>query len=153
MYPLNRLCTPQMAQKLTKRQAGVADLHSPRQGSPIPPIRVYLPPVNDHVVADARRSRPAYRVCVWLYRLAFVLAAAYVIAMATRALPVLRGPSLLLFLLVYVACLAAAEVLFVRMGIRIFALALVPTDGPLGNSDAVKANRKTFYRDVFGRAH
>ena len=112
---------------------------------------MYFAAVTDHLDGDPRRRRPAYRAGVWLYRLALAVAAAYLIAMATHAAPVLGGPSLLLFILVYVACLACADVLFARLGMRVFALAVVPADGPLGNSNQVKANRKTVWRDVFGR--
>ena len=80
-----------------------------------------------------------------------MVAAAYVIAMATRAVPLFSGASLLSFILFYGACLAVATVLFARMGMRTYALALVSVDGPLGNSDEVKANRKTVWRDVLGR--
>jgi hypothetical protein len=107
--------------------------------------------MTDHVDSDPRRSQPAYRTGVWLYRLAFVVAAAYAIAMATRAVPVFSGPSLLCFLLLYLACLVPAQLLIARTGMRIFALALVPADGPFGNSDEVKANRKMVWRDVCGR--
>jgi hypothetical protein len=112
----------------------------------------YLAPVTDHVDADARRSQPAYRAAVWLFRLAFVVAVAYVVAMATRAVPLLNGPSLALFLLLYLVCVVAGYALFARAGMRIFALAGVPADGRFGNSDEVKANRKIAWRDVFGRA-
>ncbi|AEV84847.1 hypothetical protein ACWT_3823 [Actinoplanes sp. SE50] len=98
-----------------------------------------------------RRSRPAYRAGVWLYRLAFVVAAVYVLAMATHALPVLSGPSLAFFPILYLACLVAGQYLFAQVGMRIFALALVRTDGPVGNSDEVRAHRRTVFRDVFGR--
>ena len=47
--------------------------------------------MTDHVDADARRSQPAYRAAVWLFRLAFVVAAAYVIAMATRGATIKRS--------------------------------------------------------------
>jgi hypothetical protein len=108
--------------------------------------------VTDLVDAAALRSQPAYRVAVWLFRLAFVVAVAYVIAMATSAVPLLAGPSLAFFLLVYLVCLIAGYALFARAGMRIFALAIVPADGPFGNSNEVRANRKIVWRDVFGRA-
>jgi hypothetical protein len=111
----------------------------------------YLPRVTDHGDVDMRRSRPAYRAGVWLYRLAFVVAVAYVVAMATQALPVLSGPSFAFFLIFHLICVVAGQFLFSRIGMRIFALALVHADGPAGNSDEVRANRKTVYRDVFGR--
>jgi len=107
--------------------------------------------VTDDVDAGARRSRPAYRAAVWLFRLAFVMAAAYVIAMATRAVPLVSGPSLALFLILYLVCLVAGYALFARAGMRIFALAVAPVDGPFGNSDEIKGNRKIVWRDVFGR--
>jgi len=55
------------------------------------------------------------------------------------------------FFLLYGVGLAVADVLFARLGMRVLALALVSVDGPLGNSAEVKANRKTVWRDVFGR--
>ena len=108
--------------------------------------------MTERVDADERRSRPSYRVGVWLFRIEVAVTVAYVIAVATRAVPLLSGPSFTVFILLCLGCAVAGYVSYARAGVRIFALALVPADGPLGHSDEVKANQKVVWRDVFGLA-
>jgi hypothetical protein len=94
--------------------------------------------VTDHVATDARRSQPAYRAAIWLLRLAFAITIVCVIAMATDAVPLVHG-LLLAYVLIYLACILAASVLFARTGVR------------FGPSDEGKANGKIVWWDVFRR--
>ncbi|MEU4238233.1 hypothetical protein [Actinoplanes sp. NPDC026619] len=99
---------------------------------------------------DVRRSRPAYRAGVWMFRLMLLVLAGYVVAMATGAVPVFGGGSLLLFVVLYVIPMIIGYVLFARAGVKIAGLPQ-NSDQSFGMSDEVKANRKLVWRDVFGR--
>jgi hypothetical protein len=93
--------------------------------------------INENELSFAR-SQPIYTIGIWAFRVMYGVLAVYIALMLARVLPFLAGPSLFVYLVLYLVAFVVGILCFRRVGVNI-----------TGRSDEVKYRRKIVYKDIF----